>query len=149
MNNFESFDYSELSKQIYRDYNNLRHNETERNISKNGLASFEDFVNFLVRTKSFDNHWKPFYIRCLPCSSPYDYIAKLETIKTDMDYLKHKLNLNEEHRKYFFPERKFTANFELTKKTFKKIPNKLAHRLYKVYQHDFEMFDYSFPDWIC
>ena len=141
--------YGPMSQKIYHNYRHLRHNVSERNLTKNGSASFEDFVNFLVRLKEFDDHWKPFHMRCLPCSSQYDYISKFETFNNDIEYLKQKINLTEEHRKYFFPKRRFKTNFELMKKTFEKIPNKLVHRLYKVYQDDFEMFGYSFPDWMC
>ena len=141
--------YGPISQKIYSDYRHLRHNVTERKLAKNGTASFEDFVNFLVRLKEFDNHWKPFHMRCLPCSSQYDYIAKFETLNTDMEYLKDKINLTEEHRKYFFSKSKFRTNFKLMKKTFEKIPTKLAYKLYEVYRDDFEIFGYSLPDWMC
>ena len=149
LTNFKSPEYAGVSQHIHKFYYYLRHNESERHMQKNGLASFEDFVNFLVRLKNFDNHWKPFHIRCSPCVTKYDYIAKFETFNNDMEYLKQKINLTKEHREYFFTKKQYKTNFELMKKTFEKIPKKLAYRLYEVYRDDFEMFGYSLPDWMC
>ena len=138
-----------MSQKINREYRHLRHNVTERNQTDNGSATFEDFVNFLVRLTNFDDHWKRFNDLCNPCSSQYDYIAKFETLNNDMEYLKRKINLTDEHRKWFFPRQNYQTNWDLIKKTFKKVPNKLAYRLYEVYREDFEVFGYSLPKWMC
>ena len=141
--------FGPISRNINRKYRHLRHNANERNQTDDGNATFEDFVNFLVRLDIFDDHWKPFRNLCNPCSSQYDYIAKFETFNNDMEYLKQKINLTEEHRKYFFPKGNFATNFDLMKKTFEKVPNELARQLYEKYREDFEVFGYSLPEWMC
>ena len=141
--------YGLMSRDINRNYRHLRHNATERNQTDDGNATFEDFVNFLVQLEKLDDgHWKPYRDLCNPCSSQYDYIAKFETFNNDMEYLKQKINLTEEHRKTFFSKRTFKTNIDVVKKLFEKVPNELAFRLYQKYKEDFEVFGYSLPEWL-
>ena len=141
--------FGPISRNIYLKYRHLRHNATERKLVINGSASFEDFINFIIRLKDFNEHWKSFRDLCNPCTSQYDYIAKMETVNNDMEYLKQKLNLTEKHRKNFFPKHKYRSDVDLMKKMFKTIPKQLTRQLYDVYKQDFEMFGYEFPDWLC
>lgn len=51
-------------KKINHDYRHLRHNVNKRNESDDGNTTFEDFVNFLIRLKDFDGHWKSLSDTC-------------------------------------------------------------------------------------
>ena len=40
---------------------------------------------------SFQEHWRPMYDLCHPCSIQYDYILKFEDLKEENDALLHRL----------------------------------------------------------
>ena len=141
--------YRLKSRTINKNFRHLRQNVTERNQTDDGNATFEDFVNFLVRSKAkMDSHWNLFFTRCTPCYTQYDYIVKFETLNNDMEYLKQKLNISTYHRQAFFPKKNYKTNWDLVKKTFKTIPKELGLKLYEKYRIDFEMFGYEKPDWL-
>ena len=143
--------YKGRSQYINKNFRHLRHNESKRNESDDGYATFEDFVNFLLsrnNTKG-DRHFLTFLTSCQVCDAQYDYIIKMETFQSDIDYLKQKLNLSAYLQKVVFPKEKYKANDDTTKKIFETIPKSLALELYKKYQKDFEMFGYEKPVWLC
>jgi len=111
--------------------------------------TFEDFVNFLVRSKSAsanDIHWLPFTQHCEPCIYDYDVIVKLETLDSDMRYLRKLLNV----------PHKFDDVFLMPKKPyvydvgdyFQNLDPDLVAMLYKRYEQDFKIFGYAKPDFV-
>ena len=143
--------YKGRSQFINKNFRHLRHNESKRNEKDNGNATFEDFVNFLLFldiTKG-DRHFLSFISSCHVCDAQYDYVIKMETFESDIEYLKHKLNLSAHHQKVVFPKEKYKTNDDITKKTFEDIPKNHALKLYEKYQKDFEMFGYEKPEWLC
>ena len=143
--------YKGRSQAINRYFRHLRHNESKRNEKDDGYATFEDFVNFLLPRDSTigDRHFLTFLSSCQVCDAQYDYVIKMETFESDINYLKQKLNLPAYHQKALFPRKKYKVNDDATKKIFKTIPKKLALELFKKYQKDFEMFGYEKPVWLC
>ena len=143
--------YKAYSQRINKQFRHLRHNQTERNQTDDGNATFEDFVNHLliIDITNCDLHFRSFLAQCEPCEAEYDYVIKFETLDNDMEYLKQKLNISEYHRKAVFPRRSFRTNHDKVKETFQKIPNALALKLYEKYRKDFEIFEYEKPEWLC
>ena len=45
-------------------------------------------------TRTINEHWKPVYLNCGPCSEKYDVVIKMETFARDSLYLKQKLGLD-------------------------------------------------------
>ena len=143
--------YQRRSQSINQSFRHLRHNESKRNEKDDGYATFEDFVNYLLsqdNTKG-DPHFLSFISSCQVCDAQYDYVIKMETFESDIDYLKQKLNLSSYLQTVVFPKEKYKANDDTTKKTFEDIPKKHALKLYEKYQKDFDMFGYEKPVWLC
>ena len=78
-----------------------------RQLPRPGLIpTFEEFLQFVSgriptnRTEALrklsrtNNHWKPVYLNCAPCSEPYTIIAKMETFDQDVDYIRRRLGLH-------------------------------------------------------
>ena len=145
-----TFYYGPMSQKINQQFRHLRHNVTERSEKGDGHATFEDFINYILAQKgTMDGHWDLFATRCIPCSSAYNYIVKLETLNMDINYLKKTLNVSQYHQRAFFPQKTYRSNWDLVKKTFQTIPKTKAQNLYEKYKKDFEMFGYDKPEWLC
>jgi hypothetical protein len=73
---------------------------------RSGLVpTFEEFLQFVSATiplnmtaalrkqRRINNHWKPVYLNCAPCSQPYEIIVKMETFEQDVGYIRRRLGL--------------------------------------------------------
>lgn len=129
--------------------------------------TFPEFVDYLIRTPPniMDKHWAPYTKVCIPCNISYDAILKLETLKTDADWLFEKLDLKDlredwdkvaginkadadddqpEARVHGGPGGGGGLPSEvLARKYFSQISKENITRLYLKYQVDFEMFGYE------
>jgi len=145
--------YGNISKRISEQYRHMRrNNSTEKAKSDDGLATFEDFINFLLHSNEsavHDYHWATYKEICHPCWFKYNFIAKFETLKEDMLYLEHVLNLTETHRQIFFKQSGFNTHSDVVREHFAKVPCDISRKLYEKYKEDFEVFGYSRPEWIC
>ena len=142
--------YKKMSQNMNQKFRHLRHNANQRNNTDNKIATFEDFVNYLVTAGNAkaDPHWSPYLESCKPCDAKYDYVIKFDTLNNDMEYLKQKLNVSEYHRQAVFPPRKYKTNNDLVEHVFKTIPKALARKLYGIYEKDFLLFNYPHPQYI-
>ena len=143
--------FKAMSQNINKWFRHLRHNESERNETDDGNATFEDFVNYLltIDIMKVDAHFISYVARCSPCDTEYDYVIKFETLDRDVEYLKQKLGVSDYHRKAVFPRKKFKANMDFVESNFKQIPKNVTLRLYNQYRRDFEIFGYEKPHWLC
>jgi hypothetical protein len=69
------------------------------------VPTFEEFLQFVSATiplnmtaalkqqRRINNHWKPVYLNCAPCSQPYEIIVKMETFDQDVGYIRRRLGL--------------------------------------------------------
>jgi hypothetical protein len=69
------------------------------------VPTFEEFLQFVSATiplnmtaalrkqRRINNHWKPVYLNCAPCSQPYQIIVKMETFDQDVAYIRRRLGL--------------------------------------------------------
>ncbi len=69
------------------------------------VPTFEEFLQFVSATiplnmtaalkqqRRINNHWKPVYLNCAPCSQPYQIIVKMETFEQDVGYIRRRLGL--------------------------------------------------------
>jgi hypothetical protein len=67
------------------------------------VPTFEEFLLFVSATiplnmtaalkqqRRINNHWKPVYLNCAPCSQPYEIIVKMETFEQDVGYIRRRL----------------------------------------------------------
>ena len=90
-----------------------------------------------------DKHWKPFISRCGYCDINYKIIAKAENFAQDQLFLGHMANVTFQKIESHVSSGGSTKS--LAKKYFSELDIDTVKELYKVYQVDFEMFQYS-PD---
>lgn len=105
--------------------------------------TFEEFLQFIVETRRFDEHWRPYYIECAPCELNYQFILKTESLDTEQTYFATKFNLLQ-----FLPNTTYTnpmgrTQLEVSEKYYSQIPKSLLQEVYELYEMDFRLFDYS------
>lgn len=108
--------------------------------------TFAEFLQFIVSEKYFDEHWVPYYRTCEPCMVNYDYILKFETLDRDQNFFIQDANLNG-----YLYETNYLRNINplgtTTRKTLdeyiKGISRSLLDEVYKIYENDYKLFNYS------
>ncbi|KAM4663540.1 carbohydrate sulfotransferase 9-like [Discoglossus pictus] len=110
------------------------------------VVSFKEFVNYLLRQapRTMDIHWMPMHLLCDPCNINYDVLGKMETLKTESDYV---LKLIGAPKGIKYPEIKQYSNesrtsTRITNEYLSKLPIEVLEKLVKKYELDFALFDY-------
>lgn len=113
-------------------------------LSKLPRPSFVQFIDYLLRTdvRKYNTHWRPYWIHCNICKIQFDIFAKFETLADDMETIRDVAGLGKEDIQLPWTNRK-DANSNRTAEYFKPLGRERVQRLFKIYQIDFEMFDYS------
>lgn len=112
--------------------------------------TFVEFLQYLVKTKAFDEHWRPFTAECAPCELNYQIILKMETLEEEQLFLATKLNLLDVlltvnstglllHNTN--PNGRTERNY--AQQYYRDVPNQLLQDVYMLYEKDFKLFDYS------
>ena len=114
-------------------------------------VTFKEFVQYLVYPQidknqkeiTFDHHWERFYNLCHPCLIKYNWIGKYESMNEDSDNVLKIIGAN-----ITYPKAPASSGktIKLLPKQFATLPKELISKLYKVYQKDFEVFDYKIED---
>ena len=113
-------------------------------------VTFKEFVQFLLTPTisqqekgQYEQHWERFHNLCHPCVIKYNFIGKYESMNRDADDVLKMIGAN-----FTFPRN--APDSGKTKKMlhrhFKSLPKDLIQKLYKIYEKDFEMFDYKIED---
>nr|XP_039251296.1 carbohydrate sulfotransferase 9-like isoform X4 [Styela clava] len=140
--------YITLSEKIHAKFAKSKNTE----YFQPGRASFEEFVDsILSNPKQVDVHWRLYSDICDPCHIQYDYIAKLETIALDSEYLGKKLGIS---NNLFFKEK--SNSWESLGHKWKNkyrtyldsLPAKKLHALYEAYWEQYKLFNYSTPSFV-
>lgn len=146
----ESLDRDE--KDLYRDVINdiLR---TTRDTSKltdqqsdNLPVSFDEFVNFITQQDPYqhDRHWLSQYTTMRPDLIDYDFIAKFESLHSDLMKICDITSQSEEARQALAIHLN-QSNWGASWKSY--YTEELANKVYTLYAKDFETFGYSADSW--
>lgn len=108
--------------------------------------TFAEFLRFIANEKYFDEHWTPYYRTCEPCALHYDYILKVETLDRDQNFLIQDTKLSN-----YLYEVRHPGNINPHGTTTRKIldqyiagiPRSLLDQIYKIYENDYKLFNYS------
>ncbi|XP_077970721.1 carbohydrate sulfotransferase 11-like isoform X4 [Styela clava] len=131
--------YITLSEKIHAEFAKSKNTE----YFQPGRASFEEFVDsILSNPKQVDAHWRSYSDICDPCHIQYDYIAKLETIALDSEYLGKKLGIN---NNLLFKGHKWKNKYRTY---LNSLPAKKLHALYEAYWEQYKLFNYSTPSFV-
>jgi hypothetical protein len=91
--------------------------------------------------RRINNHWKPVYLNCAPCTEPYEIIVKMESFHEDASYIYRRLGLNN-----LYQWRKQSADRTsqaAVDKAFNSLDPKLVRQIYDIYEPDFLLFGYN------
>ena len=125
----------------YRDVN------LETGGERRGQVTFAEFVRYVLDTKpeNMDRHWRDYSRLCDPCRVHYDYVVRMETLRSDSkailplfstDDTLPMENIRQTAEPYSLQHGK---NVSLVGS----IPANDIRRLLRLYRRDFEMFGYT------
>lgn len=118
-----------------------RHNATEHSLKTGSDVTFPEFVNYLVKTKHDDEHWKSFDKLCHPCAVNYDFIGHYEDLTEDAPYLVKKAGIDD---RISFPPFRLSNTTADMLHYYSQIPKLRISQLARRYESDYQMFGYPF-----
>ena len=153
--------YQKYGKKIVQKY---RHSSSDSNFThipivqnpslpapKGIEPTFREFVRYLIDTDLVlysDDHWIPYYLFCTPCYIHYDVIAKFESLEKDQQYLLHLLHLEEKVTPKWKHLTKGVKTSDVVKKYLQSLTKDEIKLLAEKYKVDFEMYGYSYSDYL-
>lgn len=120
----------------------FRGNASKRDLETGSDVTFPEFVNYLIETKHFDEHWRSFDQLCHPCAVNYDFVGHYEDLAEDAPYLVKKAGIDD--RVSFPPFRVSNTTADMLH-YYSQIPKMRIFQLARRYESDYEMFGYAFP----
>ena len=122
----------------------LRPNAPEEVKQSGRGVTFPEFVKYLTEVHMTDRHFDTYQDHCHPCLINYDYIGKLETQKTDSNFIitKHLSGYGAGTNLHTSPQG--GASMSKYQPLFDTVTPEMIHQFVAVYQRDMDMFGYSF-----
>ena len=127
--------WRETSRRIVTNYRRYHPNADAK-------VTFDKFITFLIDDKDKDEHWQTFYNLCHPCHIKYDFIGHFESLQEEADYVLRNASIANVTS---FPRTISHNTSALLRDRFSEVPWDTIVKLGKVYQNDFEIFNYPFP----
>ena len=115
------------------------------------LPSFWEFAQSVIIKLNMDEHWKPMFQYCSVCDPTQmklnPFILKFENLKEEQPAFLQEVGwndkINQSMKLNVNPVDGMTSE-EITQLYFSNLSENDVMNLYKVYQYDFLLFDYSF-----
>ena len=108
-------------------------------------VTFTEFLKFLVDSRpggDTNPHWDSYMSLCLPCLLRYQYIGKLETLNSDLEFVTG--ILRSKHTRHIVAIRK-PSSADVMNQYYSRIEIKVLKKLLQVYLMDMKMFGYPLP----
>lgn len=147
--NYTSSEYfrSRYGRQIVRQY---RANASEESLARGHDVTFAEFVRYVIDPRTaaaqpggFNEHWKPQYELCLPCTIRYNLVGKYETLNDDAWLVLEKAGLGWAGG---FPRSdRPSSTTPLVEEFTAQLTAQEMLYLYHIYELDFRLFDYPTP----
>ncbi|XP_065348658.1 carbohydrate sulfotransferase 11-like isoform X2 [Cloeon dipterum] len=108
-----------------------------------GDVTFRQFVRHLIAepAEDLDEHWRPFYVQCMPCVVNYDVIAHVETLFRDQMYLIRAARLEGKIRPAW--QNRAASGAIDPSRYFQQLSKNDVRRLHGKFRLDFELFGYD------
>ena len=125
------------------------------NTSKVDLRAFLEYVAGQTNFHG-DMHWASYWDECAPCKIKYNIISKIEEINEESEFIM--ASIDAPSRIGNFPSGNFHSthgdtkvknkDIEKVSKIFRDLDRDLVEKLYKRYENDFILFDYSYKEFL-
>lgn len=142
---YESSKYfqSRFGRHIIKHY---RQNASNESLTRGDDVTFKEFAAYLIGEEGVLNeHWRPIYDLCHPCSISYDIIGKYETLVQDSEFILKQVG----ETRISFPRgpgsSSTTSNLQ---KYFGTLQDDIISQLYNVYIMDFKLFGYNLQEFL-
>jgi len=138
--------HQKLGNQIIHKY---RNKTADTSVRKLRYPTFEEFVRFLLDSykngKQLDMHWTPITEFCTPCMFNFKYIAHMETLQEDQEFIIKKARIDH----LIKAEWKNAGRGRLEpEKYFSQLTRSQILQLYHIYRYDFEVFNYTLDNYL-
>uniref|UniRef100_A0A8C4Q655 Carbohydrate sulfotransferase n=1 Tax=Eptatretus burgeri TaxID=7764 RepID=A0A8C4Q655_EPTBU len=109
-------------------------------------VTFREFAQFVIKYNNFkDRHWIPIEKICYPCDINYDFIGKIEQVAVEAPWFLQSVGVS-----LSYPNHQETndsrTGVDMTKQFMQQLSHEQRESLYKYYQRDYEIFNYSRPE---
>ena len=118
-------------------------------------VKFEEFVQFVLqeayrRPEPPDHHWRPQHDLCQPCHVKYDFIGHYETLHRDAEHVVRQISRFSNKTNVQFSvtdvDSRNRNSGELLWEFYGNVSTRNIRHLLRLYQRDYEVFGYKFPD---
>lgn len=143
---YSTYFWNRFGRKIIKRY---RQNPEKTSLDKGHDVTFQEFLNYvgdldLTNNRiSFNEHWRPMFDLCFPCSIKYDIIGKYRTLEDDADYTLWQAGLSD----IVFPQReasyRFQRSSDLMSTYYRNISQDTIEKLKQIYKYDFALFEYN------
>lgn len=107
---------------------------------------FREFVQYLINEgiegPTSNEHWKPIYQLCLPCTLNYTFVGKYEKFDEDSQILLDMIDAPEIQ----FPKTRSGGTSDILKHYYQQLSLSEIEKLYRLYEYDFKLFGYTLED---
>ncbi|XP_047501236.1 carbohydrate sulfotransferase 11-like [Penaeus chinensis] len=93
--------------------------------------------------------WRPYWVHCSVCSTDYNIIMKLETMREDEQFLITLSSLSELKSQATWKHLRGNSSAQLADGFFAQLTRRQMAQLYRRYQQDFELFQYDIKDYLA
>ena len=114
--------------------------------SKKANPNFNDFLNFVANTDSFNSHWSPNVgAICNPCLYHYDYLLKMDTFGSDFINMFAKQGVNILKQKGVMEELQQESH-SYYQNILEDVDPKILEKFVERFELDFLLFGYSIDE---
>lgn len=106
----------------------------------------QDMLQYISTSKpahNFQEHWRPIYHLCHPCSVQYDYIGRFDALLADSQHILTRLLQARSGARPQFPPVIKSNTPNLVREYLQAVPPDIVDRVREVYGLDYEMFQYK------
>ena len=113
------------------------------------VLQFLTLLSTAIKNRSVDvidyrnKHWERQHVRCHPCFIHYDYIAKLETLDSDMKYILNFFNSKTIPHRNRSTSKPFNITITSVDEILHKLNKDVINILTEYYRYDFDLFSYK------
>lgn len=134
---------SRFGRHIIKHY---RQNPSNESLTRGDDVTFKEFATYLIGQEGVLNeHWRPIYDLCHPCSINYDIIGKYETLDQDSEFILKQVG----ETGISFPQApKSSSTTSKLRKYFDSLQHDIIRQLYNVYIMDFKLFGYNLQEFL-